>query len=355
MGKTEKAQVESELMDEGIDWIRVRYHRFGLMAIMTWSWTLIRLFWLCKRKGITRIHTWCTPAGSMGYILSRLTGVPLVLDSFEPHADAMIESKTWSSSSMANRILTRLEKWQANHAKVAIGVNYKMEQYAQEKYGASFEHYYSKPACVNLSHFSGGATKDEELLRSLGLQDKLVCVYAGKLGGIYLVQEVFDFFEKAIEFWGDRFQVLFLTSHSRDEIESLAAQSNVDPQRITSTFVPHKDVPKYMALADFAFTPIKPIPSKQYSTPIKDGEYWALGLPVVITRDISDDSEIIENNRIGAVIQSLDDAEYLRCIGLINDLLETESRAELHDRIRKIATEHRSFDIAERIYQEIYG
>ena len=45
-------------------------------------------------------------------------------------------------------------------------------------------------------------------------------------------------------------------------------------------------------------TPVKPVPTKRYCTPVKDGEYWALGLPVIITEGISDDSGIIRENGI---------------------------------------------------------
>ena len=108
-------------------------------------------------------------------------------------------------------------------------------------------------------------------------------------------------------------------------------------------------------LADFALTPIKPIPSKQYSTPVKDGEYWALGLPVIITPNISDDSEIIEAKGIGAIISTLDEAGYKKAVEQMDQLLSSTPRAELHDRIREVAVEHRSFAIAGKVYTTIYG
>jgi hypothetical protein len=110
-----------------------------------------------------------------------------------------------------------------------------------------------------------------------------------------------------------------------------------------------------MGLADFAVTPVKPVPSKRYCTPVKDGEYWALGLPVIITRDISDDSGIIREHGIGSVLESLDRPGYEKAVKEVAALLDGASRKELYQRIRQIALRYRSSDRAERIYQEIYG
>ena len=36
---------------------------------------------------------WCMTAGSLGYILSKTSGKNLVIDSYEPHAEAMVENQ----------------------------------------------------------------------------------------------------------------------------------------------------------------------------------------------------------------------------------------------------------------------
>jgi hypothetical protein len=109
-----------------------------------------------------------------------------------------------------------------------------------------------------------------------------------------------------------------------------------------------------MGLGDFAITPVKPIPTKKYCTPIKDGEYWGLGLPVVITEGISDDSDIIRNYRAGAVIASLDPDSYRKSLLEIKDMLDNE-KDRLSPRITELAKRFRSFEISQKIYQAIYG
>ncbi|MDB5005120.1 MAG: hypothetical protein JWQ34_3345, partial [Mucilaginibacter sp.] len=78
------------------------------------------------------------------------------------------------------------------------------------------------------------------------------------------------------------------------------------------------------------------------------------GLPIVITSNISDDSDIIEKNNAGYVLKSLTDKEYNQAIVKIDDLLK-EDKDLLKKRIRALAYKYRNFDIAEKIYKQIYS
>jgi glycosyltransferase involved in cell wall biosynthesis len=200
--------------------------------------------------------------------------------------------------------------------------------------------------------FNEDVLNDQQLRHQLGLENKIVCVYAGKFGGIYLENEIFDFIKIASDHWSDAFRFLILTNHSSEEITAYCNRASVKLDYIVMKFVPHNTVPRYMGLADFAITPVKPIPTKRYCTPIKDGEYWALGLPVVISENISDDSDIIETNNIGAVIKTFDKKAYQNAVLKI-EMLRKEPG--LKDKIRSIAKQYRSFDIAEKVYREVYG
>ena len=109
------------------------------------------------------------------------------------------------------------------------------------------------------------------------------------------------------------------------------------------------DIHKYFRLADFAINPVKPVHSKRYCTSIKDGEYWVMGLPVIIPENISDDSDIIKENNIGAILPELNEDEYLKAIKKIDNILN-KNRSSLNNRIRKIAIQYRRYEIAEEIY-----
>lgn len=335
--------------------LSVPYQPVGRKGVIMWIRTLWMLKRLIHREKIETLHCWCTPAGMIGYILSKLTGRKLIIDSYEPHAEAMVENGSWKRDGRLFRLLFRFEKLQSKRAVALIAATEGMRDYALKKYGVSTGSFYVKPACVDLELFSFSNRKKPELLHELGLENKLICVYAGKFGGIYLDREVFAFFAAAQQFWGDRFHALLLTNHDHLEVENWCRETNFDSSAMTLRFVRHQDIADYMGLADFGITPVKPVPTKRYCTPIKNGEYWALGLPVVTTPGISDDSEIIAANKIGCILAELSPDGYAKTLAELNELLEAYTIEAHYQRIRPIAERYRNFESARAIYRELYG
>lgn len=341
--------------EPGIRVHRFAYAPFGARGMGMVLGLLRKLWGLIRREHVDTIHAWCTPAGMIGYLLSIVTGRTLVIDSYEPHAEAMVENGTWRRGGLAFRILYLFERLQSRRADVLIAAAAGMKDYALAKYGVAREDILVKPACVDLEKFTLGRVKDAALLERLGLKDKLIGVYAGKFGGIYLDQEVFDLFKVARDHWGERFHALILTGHGSRELHPFMTKAGLDPSMFTVFGVPHEEIPIHLGLGDFAITPVRPVPTKRYCTPIKDGEYWALGLPVIITPGISDDSGIIERNGIGCVLDGLDEMAYRRAVARMDTLLHGGPRHELRARIRAIAEKYRHFRIAEQVYQDVYG
>ncbi|WP_028981235.1 glycosyltransferase [Sporocytophaga myxococcoides] len=349
-----KKSVSEDLQKKGLSWLPLTYNRFGLRGILRQIFNVLYLIIFCKIKKIDTIHSFCTPAGSMAYVLSRLLNIELIIDSYEPHAETMVETGTWKSNGLAFRILFKLEQLQGKRAKKVITTTEGMKEYAREKYKLeNTSEFFVKPACVDLQMFDKSAKKNKDLLNSLDLNNKIVCVYAGKFGSMYLEQEVFDFFKAGHDYWKDKFKVLLLTSHSKEEILKYCMASNLDPDVVITRFVPHSQIPLYIGLGDFGLTPFKPVPSKRYGSPIKTGEYWAMGLPVVITEFISDNSELIEQNGIGSILRKFNPEGYISAIREIDSILKTDQEA-LFYKIRSVAEKYRSYDIAKKVYQQVY-
>jgi glycosyltransferase involved in cell wall biosynthesis len=343
-------EFRDNLAAEGIMHIDFPYRPLSAVAATGIGWMLVSLVATVFLRRISVIHAWCTPAGAIGYLLSKATGRTLVVDSLEPHAESMVETGTWSRRSVAFRWLSQMERRQVVRAKELICTTPEVTGYFERTYGVRISDYHVKPACVDLSLFdpaNAHAAYPEGIDES-----NVVCVYAGKLGGIYLEGEVFDFFRVASEYWKARFRVLLLTAHTREEITALCRKSGVNPAIVITLLVPHAEVPSYLALGSFGICPVKPVPTKKYCTPIKNGEYWAMGLPVVITRDISVDSDLITASNAGYVLRALTDAEYLNAVEGIDQLL---AQPGLGVRIRGLARRYRDPRIAEAVYASIYA
>ena len=328
------------------------YKRFGVKKMLAATGNLAKLIRTIRKEKIKTIHAFCTPAGSIAYMLSKFTGAELIIDSYEPHAESMVENGTWKKEGLAYKILFSLEKKQTQRARALIATTAGMKKYALDRYGIEVRNFFVKPACVDLQKFSP-SEKDASLVKDLGFENKIVCVYAGKLGGIYLKEEVFDLIKLCHDRWKDDFRFLMLTNASKEETDAEITRVGLPGNIVVSKFVFHHDVPRYLSLGDFAINPVKPVPTKKYCTSIKDGEYWAMGLPVVISPNISDDSEIIEKENTGVVVDLSNKDELERSIDKIETLLKRKD--ELKEKIRQVAIQYRSFEIAKKIYKEIYS
>lgn len=351
----EKGNARSIPTEAGITVHPTPYRPFGAQGTGMILGLLWRTFRLIHRERIDTIHAWCTPAGMIGYLLAVLTGRPLVIDSYEPHAEAMVENGTWRRNSLAFRVLFFFERLQTQRASALIACAEGMQDYARSRYGLNDKPMFVKPACVDLDRFAWPSVADPQLARELGVEGKLLAVYAGKFGGIYLDQEVFDLLRSARAHWGDRFHTLLLTAQRPDELKPYMEQAGLPMDMFTIREVPHAEVPRYMGLGHFALTPVRPVPTKRYCTPVKDGEYWALGLPVIITRDISDDSRIIAELGIGSVLSALDGPAYENAVAEIDALLRQYDRSALYRKVRAAAERYRDPALAHRIYEQLYG
>jgi glycosyltransferase involved in cell wall biosynthesis len=188
----------------------------------------------------------------------------------------------------------------------------------------------------------------------LGFAKKIVGVYAGKFGDFYLEDEIFELIKIAFRFWDDKLHILLLSNIEFQQLEEFCKKYDLDNTHFTLINSSYKMMPQYLSVADFAISPYKPAPSKRYCTPIKNGEYWAIGLPIIITTGVSIDSDIVQQNAVGYVLENLSVPEYEKIIQKIDELLNGD-REELRTRIRRIAEEKRNFSIAENIYQQIYS
>ncbi|HEV8271818.1 MAG TPA: glycosyltransferase [Chitinophagaceae bacterium] len=355
-----KALTQREINDINDQWksrnmelIAQPYKRFGWKKLVTSVGQMLKLYRTLKKNKVDVIHSFCTPAGSIGYLLSIVSGATLVIDSYEPHATAMVETGAWKKDSVSFKLLFGLEKKLSEKASYIIATTKGMKQYAVENYGVELKNFFVKPACISFEDFYP-RPKDVALLEKFGLNDKIVCVYAGKLGGTYLRDEVFDFVRSCYEYWGDSFRFLMLSEESDEIIQSQLKRTGIPANIIIKQYVVHKEIPRYLSLGDFGINPQVPVPSKRYGSPIKNGEYLAMGLPIVISPGISDDSDIIAENGIGVVtnLQQIENMSAAVCD--IDTLLKNNSRENLQEKIFGIAKQYRSFDIARRIYPLIY-
>lgn len=348
---------QKNLKEKGIEWLSFPYFRFGLSSVLAVLQAIIKLTFLILKNRISYIHAFCTPAGTIGYILKKLTFTYLVIDSYEPHAENMLENGEWSHESKAFKILNFFEKRQTQVALHIIATTFKMKEYALNRFHHHIQSFFVKPAGVNTEKFNPQNFDKLELRKQYNIPlDAIVCVYIGKFGGIYYKEEIFQLIKAAQDYWKKDFYFLVGTPIEKQKFELWANQYAIHLNQIVfQSYIPHEQVPQFLAMADFGLNPVKPLPTKRYCTSVKDGEYWAMALPIVITPNISDDSDYIKEKGIGVIWE---DTSYQGCLKVCEEmdmLLKSDKLPDIKKEIRQLAIDVRDFKNFEKIYQTIYG
>lgn len=99
--------------------LQFKYIPFGLKAIFYYSYLLIYLFIFILTQEITHIHA-C--AHLRDYLVIFIHSYPktMIIDSYEPHAEAMVEVGEWKKNSLPFRLLFYFEKKMTHHAKYLL-------------------------------------------------------------------------------------------------------------------------------------------------------------------------------------------------------------------------------------------
>jgi glycosyltransferase involved in cell wall biosynthesis len=260
--------------------------------------------WLAKiaeKEGVNFTIARGAPAGSLAYLLHLKTGIPFLVESFEPHADYMAESKVWSRFDL--RYLFQ-KYWEKQQKKVALGLlpvseNYKKRLISE---GVPPSRIDVVPCTVDRSLFAFDADVRTKMREEFNIaKDAIVGLYAGKYGGLYLEEKSFKLYQEFFIQLDNFFLFILSPIEYHDWIRLQINLFSLPVDRIHVCSARHRKVPDFCSASDFGFATYKPGRSKAYLSPVKVGEYWSCGLPIVLTRGVGDESDFVES-RGGGVL-----------------------------------------------------
>ncbi len=283
------------------------------------------------------------------YWVKKRTKAKVGLESYEPHAAYMLESGVWKSNSLFYKVQLYYENLikQSADFLTTVTENYKLhlvdnEQIEPEKINVS-------PCWVQLDKFQFNPQKRAEIRQNLGWQNATVGIYVGKFGSIYYDDEAFNLFKAAFDFFPN-FRLILLSPDDANLLKIKLQRVNISLEKTLIKLAAHEEIPHFLSAADFAFSPIKVAPVRRFCSPIKDGEYWACGLPIIIPDGVGDDSDIIKKEGGGAVID-IDDPKSVQ-IGL-ETVAKIITNEHYREEIRAIAVRHRDKNWQENAYSDL--
>lgn len=164
------------------------------------------------------------------------------------------------------------------------------------------------PCCVDLELFNPDSlsNKQQDLHKELDLKEStFILGYVGSIGTWYMLPEMLDYF-KFLKRFKPEAKFLFITGENRETILPKVLERNIIENDILTVSALHKDVPGYISLFDASVFFIKPAYSKKASSPTKQGEIMAMGVPLICNSGVGDTSEIVARYNAGLVIDSFE-------------------------------------------------
>ena len=305
--------LKRELQTQGIDWHWLRYHqRPSLPATM---YDVLAGFRkarsLVKRKQIEMVHARGHIPGAIAIWLKVFCGTKLIFDLRGLMAEEYVDAEHWRKGSLPYRITKSVEVEILTSADGIVTLTERIWPIIKEWEGlrGRTPHHQVIPCCVDTTRFRFSEEERERRRAELGLADQFTLVYSGSLDGWYLTEKMADFFASVVR-RDPEAHLLWLTTGSHDRVRELMNKRNIAARNFSVLSVAAADVPSYLAAADAGLSFIKRCISKVASSPTKNAEYLACGLPVIINEGIGDSDALVDQWQAGVLIKEFNETEY---------------------------------------------
>ncbi|MES1197802.1 MAG: glycosyltransferase [Chitinophagaceae bacterium] len=256
--------------------------------------------------------------------------VPFLFDMRGFWVDERVDSGHWNIHNPFYRFLYKVykkkEKNYFSKSAHIISLTQKGKEELINNYRIPVDKISVIPCYADLEHFDYRKISEEEKQKArkqLGIADgQKVLSYLGSLGGWYMTDEMLDFFA-AMKTKIPGAVFLLITQDDREMILAKAATKGITSEHIRIQPANRNEVPQYLSVSDWSIFFIKDVYSKRASSPTKQGEIMAMGIPI-ICNDIGDTGKIVEESGAGIVIRHFNTDQYYTVTDQLENLLSLD-------------------------------
>ncbi len=280
-------------------------------------------FYLHSKYHFGIVHCRSYIAAIAGLKLKRKKGVKFIFDMRGFWADERVDGKLWDLNNRKYKtIYTYFKRKEIQFFKeadyaISLTENGKNEIRSWKALQSNPPKIIVIPCCVDLDLFDPNSiSKEKQSIRRKDLQietSDYLLGYVGSIGTWYMLSEMLDYFS-VLHAENNKAKFLFITGESPDSILAMARDKNIDENLIIITSVLHDQVPLHISLFDQSIFFIRPSYSKKASSPTKQGEIMAMGIPLICNAGVGDTDEIVTKYQAGNVITEFNEKHYLDSI-----------------------------------------
>lgn len=173
------------------------------------------------------------------------------------------------------------------------------------------------PCCVDTELFDPAKideAKKQELRQKAGIPGgQTILGYVGSLGTWYLLPEMLGFFKSWLQQKPDSL-IFFVTTEPAEMIQAAAAEKGIGADRIRIVSAARNEVPYYISMMDYGLFFLKKAFSKMASSPVKQGELMAMGIPVICNAGVGDSDRIVTQYHAGVLVHDYSEEGYRKAL-----------------------------------------
>jgi len=173
------------------------------------------------------------------------------------------------------------------------------------------------PCCVDTELFDPSKILPEKKVQKraeLNISPSTTVLgYVGSIGTWYMLDEMLQCYKVYNEKLKDT-KMLFVTTEPEEMVRSKAKELGIDDSSIIIKPAARNEVPLYISIMDHSLFFIKPCFSKKASSPTKQGEIMAMGVPIICNAGVGDTDFVTNKYGSGISISSFDDQTYAEAI-----------------------------------------
>jgi len=351
--------LKEELQQQGIEWHWMRYHqRPSLPATVFDVVQGIRFAGrLVQKNKIELVHARSYIPATIALALKRRFGIKMIFDVRGLMAEEYVDARHWPEGGLRYRVTKATERRIFAAADGIITLTERIWPIIKEwegLKGRAVPHAVI-PCCVDLSLFTFDGAQRARFRTELNLKDRLTMVYSGSLDGWYLTEEMADFFAGFMKSRDDA-HLLWLTTGSHERVRQLMSARGISEDHFSIRAVTPKEMPGYLAAGDIGISFIKRCLSKLASSPTKNAEYLACGLPIVINAGIGDSDLLANESRAAILIRDFSEIDFNAAWAQIEEVV---SDSNIRTSARELA--ERVFDLESvggeryaQLYEEVF-
>ena len=312
-------QIRTICADAGIEWHPLSYTKKP--PLLSTIYDVQRMKKLAhslhKTHHFDIIHCRSYISALVGMGMKYRFGTKFLFDMRGFWADERVEGGIWNlSNPLFKTVYSYFKKKERrffNESDAIVSLTYKGKDIIEKEFGISESKINVIPCCADLNLFDRNKIVESELteLRTKhGIDaNTKILGYVGSIGTWYMLPEMLDFF-KTLRSKDASWRFLIVSGENPQTIYSKASEKEIEHKSLIITSCLHKEVPKYISLFDLSVFFIRPSFSKQASSPTKQGELMAMGIPIVCNAGVGDTDFVIEKYKSGAVMKETNPSEY---------------------------------------------